>query len=486
MSKGVYYVVELLQSFDNKELKALQSIAACSYFNTEKNVINLLDILIEKVNRIESISQKDLVSIYNTLYNTKLKVLNNKQLNTVHSKMSLLYSLIQQYLMQEALKKDEQAKAGLLQQQLLEKRKYRHYKKFLKRQRNLLKQSLIKDVDFYQHQYTIESEALGFAQISRDVKQQYSTGLVKDSFTLYFLLNQLDLYLIELYLQETSAFYKADKTYYEALKPLIKLPAYSQNALVKVYQSVIHLMENKTDTAYSNLINDLDNYRTNIPTDSQINFYNSLLNFCVLQVRKGRIEYKKHQLDLYKIMDEKNLLLTDNQIHIGNLRNIVSLGCQLEEFNWVTKILKKYYDFLPTNLKKEIVDFNIGIISFFQKDYQKAINYLFPLPTINLSHDINRRIFIMEAYYELDADYKETTHTLFRAFEKYIREHKSLTGKSKTSYKNFIRTLINLYRIKHKVTKMRLSNLKEKLVAQKLNSNKSWLLEKITELENTN
>jgi len=460
MSKSVYYVVELLQSFNYKELKALQAIATCSYFNTEKKVVNLVDLLIEKVNRIERISQKDLVSIYNTLYNTKLKVLNNKQLNTVHSKMSLLYSLIQQYLMQEALKKDEKAKAGLLQQQLLEKRKYRHYKKFLKRQRNLLKQSLIKDVDFYQHQYTIES-----------------------SFTLYFLLNQLDLYLIELYLQETSASYKVDKTYYEALKPLIKLPAYSQNALVKVYQSVIHLMENKTDAAYSNLINDLDNYRINIPTDSQINFYNSLLNFCVLQVRKGRIEYKKHQLDLYKIMDKKNLLLTDNQIHIGNLRNIVGLSCQLEEFKWAKKILKKYYDFLPANLKHEVIDFNMGIISFFQKDYQKAINYLFPLPTINLSHDINRRIFIMEAYYELDADYKETTHTLFRAFEKYIREHKSLTAKSKTSYKNFIRTLINLYRIKHKVTKMQLSNLKQKLETQKLNSNKSWLLEKVGELE---
>jgi len=42
--------------------------------------------------------------------------------------------------------------------------------------------------------------------------------------------------------------------------------------------------------------------------------------------------------------------------------------------------------------------------------------------------------------------------------------------------------LINLYRIKHGVTKMQLSNLKEKLEAQKLNSNKSWLLEKIKEL----
>jgi len=370
-----------------------------------------------------------------------------------------------------------------LQQQLLQKRLYRHYKKFLKRQRSLLAKQPIKDIDFYKHEYIIESEALGFAQLIRDIQQQYNTNLVRDSFTLYFLLNQLDLHLIELYLKESTALYKIDNTYYEALKPLVQLPPYSQNALVKVYQSVISLMENKTDAAFFKLITDLDEHAAKIPIESQINFYNSLLNFCVLQIRKGSTNYRKYQFDLYKIMDQKNLLMTDNQIHIGNLRNIVGFGCQLGEFNWVVKILKKYHDFLPITLQKSVINFNLGIVAFYKKKYRKAIDYLFPLPIINLSHDINRRIYIMKAYYELDNDYLETTHTLFRSFEKFIREHKSLTSKSKTSYKNFIRTLINLYRIKHDVTKMKLETLKEKLTIQKLNSNKSWLLKKIEDME---
>ena len=42
MNKGTYYVVELLQSFDRKELKDLEAIANCNYFNTEKKVIVLL------------------------------------------------------------------------------------------------------------------------------------------------------------------------------------------------------------------------------------------------------------------------------------------------------------------------------------------------------------------------------------------------------------------------------------------------------------
>jgi len=235
----------------------------------------------------------------------------------------------------------------------------------------------------------------------------------------------------------------------------------------------------KTEPAFFQLTKNLEQYGSAIPIENLINFYNTLLNFCALQIRKGRTEYYKKQFELYKKMDKKNLLFTNNQIHIGNLHNIVLAACNANEYGWAVQMLNKYYTYLPIHLREEVKNYNLGVIAYYKKDYQLAIDYLFPLPTINLSHDINRRSLMIKSLYELDSDYKETTHTLFRSFEKYIREHKSINSKSKTSYKNFIRTLINLYRIKHSVTKMKLDNVKQKLEAQKLNSNKSWLLEKI-------
>jgi len=482
MNKGAYYVVELLQSFDRKELKDLEAIANCNYFNTEKKVIVLLGILIKKISNEKALTENSLVEIYNELYNAKLSMLNSNQLSNVYAKMSLLHSLIQQYLMLVGLQKSEKTKANLLQAQLLERKQYRSFQKFIKTQRKILEKAEF-DVEFYEHQFVIEQGVLSYAQLRGSLNKQNNIISIKDSLSLFYLLHQLDAYLLELYLSELTTTHQIDIIYYQALEPLLKLPQFEQHPLLLVYQSVIKLMETKTDAAFLQLVKDLDLYGKAIPKDNLINFYNTLLNFCFLQHRKGKLDYLKHQLSLYQLMDENNLLLTDDQMHVSNLYNIVSISCKVEAFDWAIEMLDKYYDYLPSHLANEVKDFNLGIIAFYKKNYQVAIDYLFHLTVMNPSQDLNRRNIVMKAYYELDTDYKETTQTLFRSFEKYIRDHKSLTSKSKTSYKNFIRTLINLYRIKHNATKMQLESVKIKLKAQKLNSNKSWLEEKIEELE---
>jgi len=82
MNQGTYYVIELLQKFTNKELKDLQALANCSYFNTEKKVVVLLSSLIEIIKTNKSTAPVNLVAIYNVLNNTKLKALSKKQLNS--------------------------------------------------------------------------------------------------------------------------------------------------------------------------------------------------------------------------------------------------------------------------------------------------------------------------------------------------------------------------------------------------------------------
>jgi len=89
---------------------------------------------------------------------------------------------------------------------------------------------------------------------------------------------------------------------------------------------------------------------------------------------------------------------------------------------------------------------------------------------------------MLKSHYELDKEYDERTLQIYRSAERFFNENKSLNRARKTAYKNFTRTLINVYRIKHQATKMTLGKVKTKLEQQELNSDKSWLLEKIGEL----
>jgi len=481
MKKNGYLLLELLQNFDKNEKRRFKKFVASSFFGAGEAVANLLDVLVMHINK-GSVEQLNLALIYGELFKIEVKYLTDLQHNWLYVKMSLLLKLAKQFLMIEYLMKEKALQTEILQEILLNRKQHRLYEQFFKKQQKQLQQTL-KSPGFYKQQYILESGVFQYAQQSGTLARKNNSFEIKHSLGLYYLLNQLDFHLIELSLEEFAAIHQTDTSIYEAIQPLLQLPQFANHPLVKVYQSLIELISKKTDLAFTNLRTNLETHHSEIPVDNLVNFYNTMSNFCILRIRKGKPEYNRFQFDLYQSMDEKNLLIAKDEMLVGNLRNIVNLSCRVKEYDWAVRTLNKYESFIPENIRSAVKDFNLGTIAYYKKDYQKAIDFLFPLPTINLSHDINRRTIMMKAYYELDDDYLETTHTLFRSFEKYIREHKSLTGKSKTSYKNFIRTLINLYRIKHDVTKMKLENVKRKLEAQQLNSNKNWLQEKIAGLE---
>jgi len=84
------------------------------------------------------------------------------------------------------------------------------------------------DIEFYEHQFVVEKSTLGYAQRKGKLDKQNNIDLVKDSLTQYYLLQQLDLYLIELYLNETFVDHQVDILYYQALRSLLDLPQFEQ------------------------------------------------------------------------------------------------------------------------------------------------------------------------------------------------------------------------------------------------------------------
>jgi len=255
------------------------------------------------------------------------------------------------------------------------------YEQFFKKEKKALEDA-VKGIDFYEHWYVLENGNLNYHQISRKPRRQYNLTGIKENQSLYYLLTQLDLYLLELSLAEINSAHHVDHSFFEAFAPLLQLPAIQSHPLIKAYQSIIDLLLKKTDQVFFVLLKDLHEHTSEIPRDSLVNFYNSAVNFCVLQLRKGKSAYNRHLFNLYKTMDEKDLLFEEYQIHLGNLRNIVTQSCRLEEFDWAIEMLNKYEAYIHRNIRKAVKDFYLGTIAYFEKDYQLAIDYLFPLPNI--------------------------------------------------------------------------------------------------------
>lgn len=471
--KDSYLFVELLKSFTKQEKEGFKQFVNCTYFNNSKEIISFLEVL------LGAIKNNNLNDLFKCKSNKNIE---KKEKNKLRVNMSLLLKLAKEFLMIQALKVNEKTQFDLLQQQLIEKRQFRIYEQHIKRLKKKLSEQQ-EGIDFHALQHSIENSLLDYTQIRGRIVNENNISLVKSSNMLYFILNHLSLHLVELSLSQRVNTYKINKSIFDALSPLMNLPQFLNHPLIKLYQLVFELLEEKSENVYLNLVENLKAHSKDIPLNSLINFYNSVNNFCVQQIRNKKQGYRKHQFRLYKIMDEKNLLLIDNKMNVNSVKNIVDCACFENQFAWAEQTLNKYYPNIEKNIRDDVKSFNLAIIAYFKKEYQKAIDYLFPLPFINLAYDINRRTIMFKCYYEIDEYYLIPRETQFRSFEEFVKRHKSITKANKTSYKNFVRILINLYRVKHKEGKMTVARVKEKLEAQELNSNKEWLLEKIDELE---
>jgi len=482
MKNRTYLVIELLASFDVKERENFKHFISCKWFNSDIKINNLLKFSFKALKFASDSNEVQLSNVYNATYNTKKVKLNKNEKGAIYAKMHTLLILAQKFLMIISLDKSKHSQTELLQSELLDRSQFDVYNKYFIKTKGELIEKGYQDIDFHKHKYILNIGNLRYYHLKGDIKQISVLNELKLNLSFYYLFNILDSYMHELSLKEYTS-EDIDSSIFTASISLLELPVFSDHPLIKIYLAFIKLTIEEGDTTFLVLKEELLKKSNKLSLENQINFFTTLQNFCVLQIRKGKNGYNRKLFELYSVMNQKNLLITNNEINIIKLHNIAFAGCAVNEYDWAVQMVEKYYVYLPVNLSDAGKNYNLGAIAYYQKDYQLAIDYLFHLPNIDLFHDINRRSLMIKAIYELDKDYKETTHTLFRSFEKYISENKNIPAKRKKSYKNFIRSLINLYRFKHNETKMKLKNIKQKLEDQELNSNKSWLFEKIEELE---
>jgi len=258
---------------------------------------------------------------------------------------------------------------------------------------------------------------------------------------------------------------------------------YAIAILVILYRTVIKLMETNEEAAYIDLLKLLDQYNEQIPKKHLIAFYNVAGNYWVDQTVKGRSDYHQKVFELYDKMDQKNLLVEDNFMQAVKLKNLVTAACRVKEFEWATAMIHKYHSYIKKEFQQSVHHFNLGVIHSYQGQYQEAIKHLIRVEKINLAYDLDCRLLLLQAYYELDTDYDERTMQIFRSAEHFVQTHKNLPSIHKKSYKHFIQLLISLYRVRHRVGKRTLVSVREKLLKTEGVMAKQWLLDRVDRLK---
>ncbi len=476
--------IDLLNTFSEKELQDFSHVVHCRYFNTDAGVTTLFEVLWKSVLGKKTYNEQVKTMLYQKIFPDTAVAdegLTKKQRNTLQSKINALKTLAEQFLMLEAEKEDDRCKYIFLYPKLLERKQYSLFSRHAKRDKKQLEDKAAKDTAYYAQRYKIEEGRIDYLHQNGKLLEEDNLEDLNYHLDLYYLLSKLKHHLTTLSLKRVSAG-KYDLDAVKMTDLLLENVVYAKHPLVQLYLANIELFDQPGDAIYIRLLELLNRYNEVIPVRLLKPFYTSAINYCMYQIRTGQSLYFKNMFELYQIMDEKELIIEDGFVPIDTLRNMIISGCRVGAFDLAIQLLEQYYSFISRPVRESVYNFNMGLIAFHQKDYEQAHEQFIQTKPVNTAYDINVRVLTLKCLYESGKEYSEPTVQAFRTAESYFKNHKSLTGRARLSYKNFIRILINLYRIQHRATKMTLISLKEKLEQQEVNSDKRWLLEKINEL----
>tara|TARA_B100000674_G_C37636502_1_gene821310 strand:- start:161 stop:736 length:576 start_codon:yes stop_codon:yes gene_type:complete len=185
-----------------------------------------------------------------------------------------------------------------------------------------------------------------------------------------------------------------------------------------------------------------------------------------------------------KFQVDNDFLVVNSFVHDRSYKNIIEVAIRAKEFIWAEKFLDSYIQYIPSEDKSMIYNYNQANILFAQGDYKGAQR--------NLTFVNFKDVFYQLAYRSLQIKiYLETKDTLsvessVKNFKSYLKREDSLAEIQKNSYTSFLKYILKLSRIfdkrvhysREELT-VKVSELSKEIESEKQLADKKWLIKQI-------
>lgn len=486
--------LELLKTFSKKELDNFESYIKCDYHNTNKKLCLLFKKLRKYALDTENFTDEIQLKIYQEVIG---KAKNQNSLNTVQKKdlnkaMNHLLELAESFLMAEQLKKEFHLKCKLLFPQLIKRDQIVLYNRRLKTKQKKIEANPKKGIDYYTAQYDLQRYKAEVLFLGNQMAKEDDYDTLEYYLDTKYILEKLKFHLIKLSFIKRFANKQFDFASYKMMKNLIELDQYKSNPLIQLYLLNIDLVEKSDDGAFQHLFDKINQQQNITPRRILKTFYITLTNYCIEQITKGNLNFYQQLHEIYKKMHQINILTSVNVMPVQVLKNIITIACRVEAFDWANDILLHYIDNVSKDVKKSVVQYNLGIIEFNQQNYSTALVHFNRVLKIDDTHDIGVRISRLRCYYEIDTHYEITTQKIIDNIKVYFNNNKKLTPTEKCAHLNFINIFNKLYKLKdipdqyskRKKIEKTLAIIEFEMNNKPIIKGKQWLLSKITALKN--
>jgi hypothetical protein len=161
-----------------------------------------------------------------------------------------------------------------------------------------------------------------------------------------------------------------------------------------------------------------------------------LINYCIK--RRLSIDadsFVKKGFEWYRWGLEQAVLIQKNKLSRFAYLNIVGMGLQLFEFDWVAQFITQYIQYLPSQFQENYQHYTTAKLLFKQKKYAKAQRLLTQIEYDDIFLNLDSKTILLEIYYEEKS--WDSLEALLVSFSRYLQRKKVIAYHKKV-YKNII------------------------------------------------
>jgi hypothetical protein len=252
---------------------------------------------------------------------------------------------------------------------------------------------------------------------------------------------------------------------------------------VVLYYNILMSLRDEENPVYYEHLKELLNTQLKHFSRVEVNdLYGFSYNYCIRQINLGNSDYQRELFELYQEGVKKELLINNGILSEWDYKNVVTLGCKLQEFNWTESFINDYKENLPASKRENAYKYNLANLYYNKKQYDEALKNLLLVEFTDVKYHLATTFLLLRTHYALKDT--EALLSLIETFRIYVIRNKKMTTDQKRGYTNFLRFAKKLVLLKHQASTFTRKSLMEKVesLAQKIQQtnnviNKYWLLE---------
>jgi len=433
-------LAQLLGALSPAAQKRLQKFVRSPYFNTDEKLVHLLDVLLAEPDQIADRAALHALVLPDLPYDY----------HRISNLLSNLTRLVKQFYGQEQLREDP---FPLALASLIAARERGLDEWFVAAHRELLRRyqsgeaRLYSEADWQRHFQLAEERDLwllgrgerrydpSFSQKIEALEHGYVLAMLKRACQW---VNRQQILPQEAHSPALERFL----TWYAQQKD-----AFADQPLFDLFGQVLQtLQQPKDEDAYRRLKQGLREHGPQLPPDERQTLYQYARNYCIRRSNQGQAVFLRELFEIYQEMLREGMLFYEGQISHGDVKNLVSLGLRLAEYQWTEKFLAEIAPHIPSEQRNNALVYNQAHLHYARGDYGEALKLLAHVEFEDVFYHLGARTLLLKMYHE-QGEWLSLVDVM-RAFEQWLRRNRELPATQRNGHLNLIKLLRRLLHLR--------------------------------------